>query len=202
MSNATPPVRTPSAADLVAMLSDEITPPPPKPVIALPRPRWWLRVIVLGTVALLACFAAGVMVAASAIERLAERLIAAERVAVRPVLPPAPPAEILLDPQTYAHVRAQRPDDGIRLALARVTLLRQHGRLHDAITTCAEAATAVADAHLLVTWAELHYELGEAEAAQQRLDAVIGLPVPEHVVIRMAVLAGRLALGSTFVEAH
>lgn len=184
------------------MLSDEIPPPPPKPVVALPRPRWWLRVIVIGMVALLACFAGGVIVAASAVERLAERLIAAERLAARPVLPPAPPAEILLDPETYAQVRAQRPDDGIRLALARVALLRQQGRLHDAVTTCAEAATAVADAHLLITWAELLWEIGKPDAARQRLDAVIGLPVPDHVATRMAVLAGRIALGSTLVEAR
>lgn len=195
VSNATPPVRTPSAADLVAMLSDEIPAPPPRDVVALPRPRWWLRVIVLGMIALLACFAGGAVVAASAVAQLAERLAAAERVAARPMLPPPPAAEILLDPVTYALARAQRPDDGTRLALGRVALLRQQGRLTEAEHTCAEAAASAQDAQLLITWAELLMDLGQPEAARARLDALIGLSVPEGLVTRIAALAGRIALG-------
>jgi len=200
MSSTLPPVRTPSAADLVAMLSDEIPAPPPQPVIALPRPRWWLRLALILCVGVLACFAAGTMVAAFAVAQVADRIRANDRAQAVPLQSPLPPNDVLLDHTAYLRARAQRSDDGVVLVLARVDALRQAGRNAEALATCREAGAARHHPHLTLTWAELLIQDGQITAAQAQLDTLIGQNVPESLIPRIARLVDTLQFSRAAVD--
>lgn len=194
MTSTAPPVRTPSAADLVAMLSDEIPAPPPQPVIALPRPRWWLRLMLILCVGVLACFAAGTMVASFAVAQVADRIRDKDREQAAPLQSPIPSNDVLLDHDAYLRARAERSDDGAALVLARVEALRQAGRAAEALATCREAGVTAHNPHLTIAWAELLIQDDQKAAAQVQLDTLIGQSVPESLIPRIASLVDTLSL--------
>jgi hypothetical protein len=191
-TSASPPPRTPSAAELATMLSDDVAPPPPRDVVSLPRPRWWLRTALVMTVAVLAMFAAGTVIAAAAVERLSNDLVASQHLRQVAARPAAPPVELLLDDAAYREALQRHPDEVAHLALLRASAQSDRGNFRDAERTCAEVTASRCTGALRLVWAEALLAQGKPDAAQQCLDLISGQRLSEPLTVRLAELATRI----------
>jgi hypothetical protein len=197
--NPDPPVRTPTATELVAILSTRESTIIGKavPVVAqLPRPAWWLRLLLLAAVTALGLMALLAVVSARVLGDV-ENLTRIQHQPAVPNLRPALPApELLLQPSTFATALARQPDEAGHLHLARASLLLHAGRRAEAADAFAAAAATVTGLPpgQRLTWADLLVELGridEARAVLVDLDATRLDPAQRALT---AALAGRCLL--------
>jgi hypothetical protein len=149
--------------------------PVPVPV-GMPRPAWWLRLLLLMAVTVLGLFAVFTVFAARILGDV-ERLTLVQHQPPVPTIHPALPGPaLLLDPRTFATALERQPDEAGHLYLARAELLVREGRRAEAVDAFAAAAattTGLPQGQRLA-WAELLVGLDrhdEAHAVLMGLDA-------------------------------
>lgn len=195
MSTATSPVKTPSAADMVALLSSDEAPAPPRDVIALPRPRWWIRAITLACVLILACLGLATAVAALALDELATRIVETRQQKIFQAHAVLPPAEILRDDAAFRDAVRRYDGEAHRVVAAR---LAQQSDPRDIDHTCRLAErTVTTKVHLLLTWAEALCDLDRRAEARVCMEALAGRSLDDAQMARAARVAERIHLLAT-----
>lgn len=174
------------------MLSDDaqVAPAAPRPPpIMLPRPRWWLRVIIIITIGVLACFGLGTVLAASAFYQITSSI--ENQLQTPSLIQPValPPIEILKDAEATQTAITQHPNERNRFIIARAEVLRQAGFLREAELTCGWLPHhAPVNPTICLLRGELLLALDKPEQAHAEVSRLDGIAITEVQTQRLTTL--------------